>query len=100
MKTMNTILDNNVKKLLENVNLDTKLMDKETLELLKDCPTLKAYLSHCSIARTYFLSLKKCGENDCTTCLPKRLPSDIFDWLNHLSDPIPDSNNKGYYAKF
>ena len=33
IKTMNTVLDNDVKKLLENVNLDTELTGKETLVL-------------------------------------------------------------------
>ena len=54
IKTMNTVLDNDVKKFLENVNLDTELTGKETLGLLKDCSKLKTYLSHCSIARMYF----------------------------------------------
>ena len=54
IQTMNTVLDDEVQNLLENVNLDTGLTGKETLEVLKDCPKLKAYLSHCSRAKTYF----------------------------------------------
>lgn len=50
---MNTILDYKVQNLLENVNLDTVLTGTETLELLKDCPKLKAR------ARTYFFHQKK-----------------------------------------
>lgn len=41
---MNTILDDKVQNLLENVNLDTVLTGTETLEVLKDCPKLKAYV--------------------------------------------------------
>ena len=54
IQTMNTILDDEVQNLLEKVNLDTGLTGKETLEVLKDYPKLKAYLSHCSRAKTYF----------------------------------------------
>lgn len=39
---MNTILDDKVQNLLENVNLDTVLTGTETPEVLKDCPKLKA----------------------------------------------------------
>ena len=97
---MNTVLDDEVKNLLENVDLDTGLTEKETLDVLRDRPKLKTYLTHCSRARTYIFSLKKCGETDYTICLPKRLPLDIFERLNHLPDPTPDPNNEGHYAKF
>ena len=90
---MNTVLDNDVKKLLENVNLDTELTGKRS-------PKIKSLFEPLLYSKNVFFSLKKCGENDCTTCLPKRLPSDIFDQLNHLPNPIPDPYNEGNYVKF
>ena len=44
IQIMNTILDDKVQNLLENVNLDTVLTGTETPEVLKDCPKLKAYV--------------------------------------------------------
>ena len=44
-------------------------------------------------------SAKKCGKVDCT-CQPIRLPSDVFEQLYHLPDPMPDPVNDGHYKKF
>ena len=63
-------------------------------------PKIKSLFEPLLYSKNVFFSLKKCGENDCTTCLPKRLPSDIFDQLNSLPNPIPDPYNEGHYAKF
>ena len=40
----------------------------------------------------------KCGEASCTTCLPIRLPRDIFDRLYHLPDPMPSPTNEGHHT--
>lgn len=98
--TMDTVLDCKVNDMVKSIDLDHSLTGSETLELLKDRPKLKKYLEHCSKERTYFFSLKKCGKNDCTTCAPIRLPSDIFESIHHLPDPMPDSNNEGHYLQF
>lgn len=54
IQTMNTILDDKVQNLLENVNLDTVLTGTETLEVLKDCPKLKAYVIVLEQEHTFF----------------------------------------------
>ena len=59
IQKMNTVLDDEVQKILENVNLETGLTGKETLEKLKDCTKLKTYLSQCSRARVYFFFIEK-----------------------------------------
>ena len=81
---MEAILDNQVNDLIKNIDLDDTLSGKDTLEVIKNRPKLKAYLDHCSKERTYFFSLKKCGKNDCTTCISRRLLPDVFERIIHL----------------
>ena len=44
--------------------------------------------------------MKKCGKVDCTTYQSIRLPSDVFEQLYHLPDPVPDPVNDRHYKKF
>ena len=92
--------DDSVKKLFNAIKLDANLAEKDNMTNLNDRPLLKAYLKHCTKERTYFFSVKKCGEPSCTTCLPIRLPRDIFDSFYHLPDPMPSPTNEGYYEQF
>ena len=61
-------------------------------------PKLAQYLSHCARERTYFLSLKKCGKQDCNICKPPRLNEQDFKRLNHLPDPTPGTDD--HYKTF
>ena len=92
--------DESVKKLFNAIKLDANLAEKDNMTNLNNRPLLKAYLKHCTKERTYFLSVKKCGEPSCTKCLPIRLPRDIFDRLYHLPDPMPSPINEGHHEQF
>ena len=92
--------DDSVKKLFNAIKLDANLAEKDNMTNLNDRQLLKAYLKHCTKERTYFFSVKKCGEPSCTKCLPIRLPRDIFDRLYHLPDPMPSPINEGHHEQF
>ena len=98
--TRENVTNTEIESLLKNSNLDAHLTGKETMADLKNCPKLDAYLSHCTKERHYFFSVKKCGDNDCTSCKPIRLPPDVFQQLHNLPDPMPDPSNEGHYLKF
>ena len=85
---------------LRTFNLDKELTGKEKAGDLKNLPKLTSYLSHCTRERNYFLSVKKCGKVEYTTCQPIRLPSDVFEQLYHLTDSMPDPVNDRHYKKF
>ena len=42
-------------------------------------------------------SIKKCTKDDCI-CKPPRLPTGVFESLNHLPDPVPDDSD--HYKAF
>ena len=47
-----------------------------------------------------FFSVKKCGIDNCSSCLAPRLPPNVFSTLNHLPDPEPSEINEGHYKTF
>ena len=57
-------------------------------------------MNHCCKQCTYFFSVKTCGNSECTTFQPARLPPDISERLHHLSDFVPIKVNEGYYWTF
>ena len=58
----------------------------------KDIPfDLARFISHCCKLRHYFFDILKYGKSDCTLCLPLRLPPTEFEKLDHLPDPVPDT---------
>ena len=61
---------------------------------------LNTLLKHSKKQHTYFFSIKKCGESDCSLCKKTRLPTDIFQQISHLPDAVPDEDNPGHYKKF
>ena len=67
---------------------------------ISKCKALKAFMEHCCQIRHYSFSIKKCGKDNCTLCLPPVLPLDVFNTLNFLPDPVPDPVNDQHYRAF
>lgn len=61
-------------------------------------PSLVEFFTHCCRERHYFFDILKCGEQDCTTCKPPRLPLPEFSKLGHLPDPLPGEGD--HYKAF
>ena len=99
-ETHDPIKDDTVYNLFNAINLHADLSQKENNDSLDKRPMLKAFLKHCCKERTYFFSVKKCGSPSCTTCLPIRLSSDIFERLHHIPDLLPSTTNEGHYEVF
>ena len=92
------ITDENVKEFMSAIpDIDEDLTGRETISDLDKRPKLRAYLSHCTVERTYFFSIKKCGDLECEICKLPKLPSVVFEQLHQLPDPVPDEQNKGHY---
>ena len=65
---------------------------------LDDHQKLKAFYNHCCQLRHYSFCIKKCGKLDCDICKPPRLPSEVFEKLAFLPDPVPQGD--GHYKPF
>lgn len=65
---------------------------------LKDRPKLQEFLDHCTVSRSYFFTIRKCGNPECQICLPPRLPPDVFSQLHAFPDPVPGED--GHYKGF
>ena len=91
-----------VKKLFTDVGLDKTVKPNDTMTEFSQRPELAQYLSHCAQERMYFVSLKKCGSQDCIICKPPRLNDQDFRRLNHRPDPIPgtDDHSKEFSEVF
>ena len=50
----------------------TKRKDLESLS------SLQSFISHCCLFRNYSITIKKCGKDDCSICLPLRMSPDVF----------------------
>ena len=60
------VLDDNVDAFFEEIGLDTELSPEDTVEMLPKFPKLNTFLKHSTKQRTYFFSIKKCGESNCS----------------------------------
>ena len=90
-----------IKKLLTDVGLDKTVKPNDTMNEFSQRPELAQYLSHCARERTYFVSLKDCGSQDCIICKSPRLNNQDFRRLNHLPDPIPGTDDhRKEFSKF
>ena len=67
-----------------------------TKKVLQNRPDLLKFLKHCCKTRHYLFSIKKCGEQDCSICRPPRLPSEVFESLHHLPDPLCSADGEHY----
>lgn len=75
-------------------DVDADLTREDRLkQCLSQRPELKKFMEHCCFIRKYVFGVKKCGKEDCSICLPPRLPRDVFDQLNHLPDPVADGEH-------
>ena len=61
-------------------------------------PVLKDFISHCCRQRHYFFEVKKCGKDDCSLCLPVRLPKEEFEKIKPFPDPM--IKDDGHYKSF
>ena len=68
----------------------------QKIQLEKKMAYQDSFKHHCKVCY-YMFSIKKCTKNDCI-CKPPRLPTGIFESMNHLLDPMPDES--GYYKAF
>ena len=99
MEPCDVIEDDVVSDFFSGLRLDKKLTCNETDQLLPDTPLLSAHLEH--VCKEWkFFSVKKCGIDDCSSCLAAQLPPDVFSILHHLPDPEPSEINKGHYKTF
>ena len=87
-----------IKKLFADVGLDKTVKPIDTITEFSQHPELAQYLSHCARERTYFVSLKNCGSQDCIICKSSRLNNQDFRCLNQLPDPIPGTDD--HYKEF
>lgn len=79
--------------------IDSTLTCEETTKkAIKGKKDLEAFLSHCCVARHYSISIKKCGEDNCSICKSIRMPKDVFQMLRHLADPM--MGNDDHYLSF
>jgi len=53
-----------------------------------DKTNLHSFYNHCYRARTYFFSIKKCGQDDCTICKPLWISKEMFKDVKNLLDPL------------
>ena len=82
--------------LLVDASFDLQPSDKLSQKSLT--PALKEFMSHCCRERHYFFEIKKCGETECTICFPVRLPSEEFQKVKPLPDPV--LKDDGHYKPF
>ena len=87
-----------INDLFATTELDENLKANDTKADLTQCPKLAQYLSHCARERTYFVSIKKCGSQECNICKPLRLNDHDFQRLDHIPDPTPD--DAMHYKRF
>ena len=67
-------------------------------KILSSRPDLQAFMEHCCQIRHYTFCIKKCGESECSICLPLRMDSSVFRNLKNLPDPVLGSD--GHYLPF
>ena len=72
-----------IKSVDESVTADVKWVKA----VLPEYPKIKAFIEHCCQLRHYSFCIK-----------PPRLPSDVFEEIKFLPDPVP--NDDGHYKPF
>ena len=70
--------------------------DKVSQKMLTPC--LKDFMFRCCREHHYFFEIKKCGEKDCPTCFPVRLPAEKFAKIQPFPDPV--LKDDGHYKPF
>ncbi|RGB34144.1 hypothetical protein C1646_760941 [Rhizophagus diaphanus] len=91
------ILEGHTERLIILLIDRTLKISETTSDILSKKTQLQQFMkTHCR-QRQY---IKKCGQSSCTICQSVRLPNNIFDSLDWLSDPIPSTMDKDHYANF
>jgi hypothetical protein len=83
---------------VESVDASVTPEEKRVKALLPQHPKIKNFIKHCCWLRHYSFCIKKCGKVDCVICKLHQLPSDVFQEVNFLPNPIPNSD--GHYKPF
>ena len=82
----------------------TMTMEDTTKDSWNRHPALTDWLAKHTRSTQYTFQIKKCSlwtrVGACSTCLSPRLPGNIFDSLNWLSEPEPSVENAGPYKTF
>ncbi len=82
-------------------DVDKELKKSETTQkATKDRAGLEHFLQHCCVRRHYFFEIKKCGDQQCTTCGPTVLPSERFAELQAFPDPVIRQDDKEHFKSF
>ncbi|EXX60200.1 hypothetical protein RirG_182130 [Rhizophagus irregularis DAOM 197198w] len=88
--------------MFENIlRIDSTLTKDKTTQqqLRKYKPLVKFIKTHCQ-ERVYSFQIKKCNQTFCKVCYRIRMPTDIFQNLHFLPDPIPSRDNPDHYETF
>ena len=61
------------------LTLEESLSPSDTNQkCLKNFPSLQRFIEHCCSFRKYSVTIKKCGKEGCSLCLPIQMPSERF----------------------
>ena len=71
---------------------ETLAMKDTTVTLLLPKKKLQAFFDTLCVRRRYMFSVKKCGDSSCSIWQPPRLPFDVFQFLHHIPDPVPNGD--------
>ena len=52
--------------------------DNISKDTLKKFPSLFQFISHCCVFKKYAITIKKCGQKECSICKPVRMPMERF----------------------
>ncbi|POG66790.1 hypothetical protein GLOIN_2v1780201 [Rhizophagus irregularis DAOM 181602=DAOM 197198] len=90
-ETENPASDLEINEMFENIlRIDSTLTKDKTTkkQLQKNKPMVKFIKTHCQ-ERAYSFQIKKCNQTSCEVCYRIRMPTDVFQNLHFLPDPIP-----------
>ncbi|CAB4396710.1 unnamed protein product [Rhizophagus irregularis] len=101
-KTENPASDLEINEMFENIlRIDSTLTKDETTQqqLQKHKPLVEFIKTHCQ-ERAYSFQIKKCNQTFCEVCYRIRMPTDVFQNLYFLPNPIPLQDNLDHYETF
>ncbi|CAB4375468.1 unnamed protein product [Rhizophagus irregularis] len=101
-KTENPASDLEINEMFENIlRIDSTLIKDETTQqqLRKHKLLVEFIKTHCQ-ERAYSFQIKKCNQTSCEVCYQIRMPTDVFQNLHFLPDPIPSRDNPDHYETF
>ena len=79
--------------------IDSALLRSDnSKKILSSRPQLLEFMDHCCQSRHYTFCIKKCGNQECSICLPLKMDSSVFQDLKFLPDPMLQPNS--HYLPF